>query len=262
MRAGFAIGSRAPSTLQDMSAPTCPRCSTQIQPAWDWCWACGFDPEGLRPAAPPGPDPRYGARPLPPKTFPLWIWPVIIVGLVISFIGFGVIVFVRDGGVEAIQAAASTTSTAPPKAENWASHDISSGRFRVDLPREPTVEVIPAEEGATTGGKMYSSSTSARNLAQVGYIDLIGGEVGQLSLDGAAEFLASELGVTITKRTPITVGFAPAIEVDVATGLASSTAIVRLVDGGSRFYIFIVEGFGDETNRAHMDRISASFTVY
>ena len=27
----------------------CPRCSAEIQPTWDWCHACGFDPSGHRP---------------------------------------------------------------------------------------------------------------------------------------------------------------------------------------------------------------------
>jgi hypothetical protein len=29
--------------------PGCPRCGTGILPDWDWCHACGFDPDGLRP---------------------------------------------------------------------------------------------------------------------------------------------------------------------------------------------------------------------
>jgi hypothetical protein len=68
--------------------PTCPECGVGIQPSWDWCHGCGFDPEGLRPAgwrpdaagaaatgpAAPGggpahaPPPRAGA-PAPPGPF-------------------------------------------------------------------------------------------------------------------------------------------------------------------------------------------------
>jgi hypothetical protein len=46
----------------------CPECSTEVQPDWDWCHACGWDPEGLRPAAgapaapPPPPPPPTGRR--------------------------------------------------------------------------------------------------------------------------------------------------------------------------------------------------------
>lgn len=29
-------------------APACPECGTEVQPSWNWCEACGFDPEGLR----------------------------------------------------------------------------------------------------------------------------------------------------------------------------------------------------------------------
>lgn len=33
------------------SEPACPRCDVAIQPDWDWCHACGYDPMGLRPSA-------------------------------------------------------------------------------------------------------------------------------------------------------------------------------------------------------------------
>lgn len=29
--------------------PRCPACETEIGVDWDWCWRCGFDPDGLRP---------------------------------------------------------------------------------------------------------------------------------------------------------------------------------------------------------------------
>lgn len=38
--------------------PRCPTCGTAVQPDWDWCRACGFDPEGLRPAG-------WAAQPAP-----------------------------------------------------------------------------------------------------------------------------------------------------------------------------------------------------
>jgi hypothetical protein len=33
-----------------MAVPVCPDCGATIQPSWDWCHACGFDPESLKPA--------------------------------------------------------------------------------------------------------------------------------------------------------------------------------------------------------------------
>ena len=33
-----------------MAVPVCPDCGTTIEPDWDWCHSCGFDPEGVRPA--------------------------------------------------------------------------------------------------------------------------------------------------------------------------------------------------------------------
>ena len=49
--------------------PPCPKCGTEVQPSWDWCHACGYDPAGLKPAEPraaapaPAPAPRPAARP-------------------------------------------------------------------------------------------------------------------------------------------------------------------------------------------------------
>jgi hypothetical protein len=30
--------------------PRCPKCHTMVQPSWDWCMGCGYDPAGRRPA--------------------------------------------------------------------------------------------------------------------------------------------------------------------------------------------------------------------
>ena len=34
----------------DAHAPKCPTCGTAIQPHWDWCHLCGYDPDNLKPA--------------------------------------------------------------------------------------------------------------------------------------------------------------------------------------------------------------------
>jgi len=66
------VGSGLPSiSLADlfweeasMAVPVCPDCGTTIEPDWDWCNACGFDPEGIRP---PDWTPSTGAlRVFPP----------------------------------------------------------------------------------------------------------------------------------------------------------------------------------------------------
>ena len=33
----------------DAHAPKCPTCGTAIQPDWDWCHLCGYDPDNLKP---------------------------------------------------------------------------------------------------------------------------------------------------------------------------------------------------------------------
>jgi hypothetical protein len=63
----------------------CPQCSVVVQPTWDWCHGCGYDPDGLREAGheaaehlgegipdddvppPPPPPPPPSAAPPPPS---------------------------------------------------------------------------------------------------------------------------------------------------------------------------------------------------
>ncbi len=61
--------------------PACPQCGTEVQPHWDWCERCGYDPDGLRarttaalapPVATVPPAARAGGAPgLPPPAPPL-----------------------------------------------------------------------------------------------------------------------------------------------------------------------------------------------
>ena len=32
-----------------MTLPRCPRCAALVEPDWDWCQQCGYDPDGMRP---------------------------------------------------------------------------------------------------------------------------------------------------------------------------------------------------------------------
>src|SRR5579871_2868 len=34
----------------DAASPKCPNCHAAVLPDWDWCQACGYDPDSLRPA--------------------------------------------------------------------------------------------------------------------------------------------------------------------------------------------------------------------
>jgi len=72
--------------------PRCPKCHTTVQPSWDWCMGCGYDPAGRKPAdwtsaaAPSSPaatidlsgDAEPG-RPSPPSSAPtpggVWVAP-------------------------------------------------------------------------------------------------------------------------------------------------------------------------------------------
>lgn len=83
-------------TLDSVTLPRCPRCAHPVEPDWDWCQQCGYDPDSLRPqgvqidltadrstspdpgrrrrsrakkkaAAPPAPVIVVDPRPLPPR---------------------------------------------------------------------------------------------------------------------------------------------------------------------------------------------------
>lgn len=56
----------------------CPQCGTPIQPTWDWCEACGFDPENLKPAGwrpPVATHERPATAPRPAAPPPNWSAP-------------------------------------------------------------------------------------------------------------------------------------------------------------------------------------------
>ncbi len=36
--------------------PRCPKCHTMVQPSWDWCMGCGYDPAGRRPQVTEAPN--------------------------------------------------------------------------------------------------------------------------------------------------------------------------------------------------------------
>jgi hypothetical protein len=41
---------KADDHSMDADAPRCPTCGSPVQPDWDWCQLCGYDPDGLKPA--------------------------------------------------------------------------------------------------------------------------------------------------------------------------------------------------------------------
>jgi len=113
--------------------PVCPRCHVPVQPDWDWCQSCGYDPEGTRgpadapvtrapvppPAAPAVPkldDFGSAARrdPVPPpKRRPIGAALKVVVVLVVAVVGIGAVVAVvmRDSDKNKAAPAATPTFT-------------------------------------------------------------------------------------------------------------------------------------------------------
>jgi hypothetical protein len=123
------------------SGPPCPQCGAEVQPGWDWCHRCGFDPDNLKPAGwaptastapPPGPapapagpqwstsDPFGTGTPAPAPSAARsgpgvqQVLSIVVVALVgIAAIG-GVTWFVLGRSGSSSDATSTTSSTLPP----------------------------------------------------------------------------------------------------------------------------------------------------
>ncbi len=138
------------------SGPPCPQCGTEVQPGWDWCHRCGFDPENLRPAggaAPPAPAPFApmgsppAAPPVPTRSGPgvqqvLSITLVVVVALA-ALGGVAWFVLSRD---HTTSASSSTTSTLPP-AVSLVPANGPDGSYTIGFPgRQLPPEALPQAE--------------------------------------------------------------------------------------------------------------------
>jgi len=150
----------------------CPECRAEVQADWDWCHACGWDPEGLRPrdaalagGSTPTPPPPRGSTsaPPPPPTRPTGPEPAVsctTVALIGAVAAFGLVIVAIAvvgflGAPDPVAAPATTPSTAAPTtapttvappttpstvAEVWMPWTDPDGRVTVELPAEPTYE--------------------------------------------------------------------------------------------------------------------------
>jgi hypothetical protein len=130
-----------------------------VQPTWDWCETCGYDPEGKRPTfTDPAPEPAGataggGRSGLDQR---LVIGGAVVVALIVVAIGAVLIL-----GEETVRppdeelAVVSTTSTvlgSPPDA--WSRHDGPDGSYSIDFPGTPRVRE-QGYEGVTSSGLGY-----------------------------------------------------------------------------------------------------------
>ena len=157
---------------------SCPQCGTEVQAHWDWCHACGWDPEGLRPAGWASPAPAVtGAaapRPSPPpqparsRTGTPTV-ALVLIGVVGGFVGLAVILVLAvtflgtpeepastfaavDGAIESADGPAAPVAPAPsggaPAEAGWRRYTAADGSFGIDFPGEPEVLSTPARAGS------------------------------------------------------------------------------------------------------------------
>jgi hypothetical protein len=141
----------------------CPECRAEVQADWDWCHACGWDPEGLRPSAAP-PEGGSTRPPPPPRTSPapaqdpaMSRTTLVVVGAVaavaVVIVAVAAVGFLGSSDPVAAPPSTSATSvsstapttTAPPTTPStepavWVPWAAPGGTFTVELPVEPTYE--------------------------------------------------------------------------------------------------------------------------
>lgn len=138
----------------------CPRCQTPIQPDWDWCRSCGYDPLGKRPPGdvadgPDGPDGATGdegpAATAPPRrnvydpdartTSPVTIGLIGLAGVVVvALIGLALLrqaeddtgpatanAFIPGGEIDFQRGIAELD-------DGWSRIEVDEGTVAVDLP--------------------------------------------------------------------------------------------------------------------------------
>lgn len=237
-----------------MSAPTCPSCGTLVQPNWDWCYKCGFDPDDKRPAtAPaagtmPNPAPTYA-----PPSYPPYAGPpkngganlaLIIGGIVfIALLGVGAFFFVGKAKSPTTTVPASNDAAAGPTTtlDAWQSFSPAGAGFTVDLPDKP----IPRDEPLRAGGVMhfYMSATAtneaATNVTGIAYVDLGPGDPHDFTT--AASSFAGGYGSTPTDQVPVDYAGNKGVDFTLATSNAEGMrARIRLLNIGPRFYFMAV----------------------
>lgn len=210
----------------------CPNCKTPVQPDWDWCHACGWDPEGLRPAgaglmppsgygAPPGygPAPRYGAPP-PGGRGAGRIVVVVAVAVVALIVVGAVTLFALEEPMPSAAPTASTASTAMPAGDvgkatggPWVPWTATDGSFTIEFPEAPVVEPISIEETPYVTAEQATADLGETVYAAF-YFELAPGYVfndTNGALSGAIDGMGQGAGITFSSRTPGTFGFMPSL---------------------------------------------------
>ncbi len=184
---------------------TCPECGTTVHPGWDWCWKCGYDPEGLRadpraqaaplsrspaPAWPPPgrsepvagrapasvrpvePEPVAGPAPALPPVEPGGrnLGPLAIAAAVVAVVAV-VVAALATGSHPTKLGAAAPVSTLPDVSTTAAPAGAGAGQV-IESSTDPGVPVTPAE-AKDVAGRLWQERMTARNQRDVAALRLV-----------------------------------------------------------------------------------------
>lgn len=231
--------------METKAAPSCPKCGTAVEPTWDWCHSCGYDPEGKRlqqlrqQAADPSPatssDDGGGVNKLA-------VAAAIVVGMIVVVVG-GYFIMGDDPVVPEYQAGppVETTSTvlgSPP--EGWARHETYG--LSADFPGVPE-PLHDAGDGVEMNGLLYEGEHFTY-VAQVNEYSQQLPEFG-VAREVVLQLLGNHFGINMYGGDNTTIAGMDALRMKVkeAPGYYELEGeLVVAFDGGRRLYVLIAFG--------------------
>lgn len=249
--------------------PRCPQCNAPLQPDWDWCHVCSYDPHGLRPETTPKPtptaEPPPGPAPAPPDTeAPVPEAPArkrdanrpglagraaAVAVAVVALVGLGLVVrsFLSSSD-------GPDSSFVAPEAQ-WRTFAPEDQSFRAFLPALPTATEVELDlGGGSVAAKRYEVAEGPDTITVV-VADL----AAVPSFADLAARTAADDGGTASKITELSVTGFPAADWTVTRGDGGGTTVNRAVLSGSR--LFLVQVRGPEPPRNEIDRVLSGFVA-
>jgi hypothetical protein len=261
----------------------CPECDTEVQPTWDWCHVCGWDPDGrrdagaMRAAPVAAPRPPVGGRGSIGST----VVPVAI-GAVVGFVVVAVVAVVAvtllgtpqatstfapvEGAIESADGPAAPLTPAPsdavPPGAAWPRYTAADGSFGIDFPGEPEILSTPARPGSR-----YSMAEQASlQVGSVRYTALFQEHAPGYEIPDPIALLHEEVdpklelqGITEITKTPTTFAGVPALEFSGSSADGASVADGVAFIAGNRLYVLVVDS--DPLGQRQVQRFLDSFAL-
>lgn len=232
-----------------MNLPPCPHCSSPIQPDWDYCHHCGYDPDNARatrdePAGPRGfgaTGGYAGAKAYPPSAYEsgpkrygglsMSAWAT-IVGLSVIVLFAGVFLLTRKSGNEP-QAGVKDLAPTSSLPSGWTRFQAREGGLTIDLPARPDLVVNYQKiDGGTLEVHEYTAHDGDFTYG-VYFAEIPAGT--RMRAEDLPALVAARKGGNVTDVTTTNYEGKDAVEFT----LTSDTDVyrVRAVIGGKRLYV-------------------------